>query len=142
MLVRLGPALAALFSDESPTLVLGPQSRGALLGALTAQSLGIGLVEMRKDPGQATNSDAWRIAHTPPDYRDRTLRVGIRRGLVQSGDRVLLVDDVIDTGGQALAAKALVDEAGATWCGVAAVFDLLADPALRYRLTVRSLLRE
>ena len=140
VLGRLGPALAALFDDARPTLVMGPQSRGTLVGALVATHLGVGLVEMRKNPSPATDSDRWLIAHTPPDYRDRTLRVGARRDHLKAGERVLLVDDWIDTGGQATAARELVDAAGATWCGVAVIVDALHDSRLRRDLSVRTLL--
>ena len=140
VLARLGPALSALFEDADPTVVLGPESRGTLLGALVALHLGVGLVELRKDPAPAADSDHWSIALTPPDYRDRTLRVGVRADLIGPAARVLLVDDWIDTGGQATAARAVVDAAGATWCGVAVVVDALADSRLRRDLTVRSLL--
>ena len=141
ILGRLGPALAALFDDARPTLVMGPESRGALVGALVATHLGVGLVEMRKYPRPATDSDRWLVAHTPPDYRDRTLRVGARRDLLKAGERVLLVDDWIDTGGQATAARALVDAAGASWCGVAVIVDALHDSKLRRELAVRTLLQ-
>jgi adenine phosphoribosyltransferase len=140
VLGQLGPALASLFEDTSPTLVIGPQSRGALVGALVATHLGVGLVEMRKDPMPAADSDQWLVAHTPPDYRDRTLRVGARREHLTAGARVLLVDDWIDTGGQATAARNLVEAAGATWCGVAVIVDALHDSRLRRDLGVRALL--
>lgn len=142
ILRRLGPALAGLFGEAEPTVVLGPQSRGALLGALVATHLGVGLVEVRKNPSPAADSDRWRIALTPPDYRDRTLRLGVRRDHLLSGHRVLFVDDWIDTGGQATASRAIVDQAGATWCGAAMVVDSLRDSRLRRDLGVRALLQQ
>jgi adenine phosphoribosyltransferase len=139
ILGRLGPALAELFGDQEPTLVLGPQSRGALLGALVATHLGIGMVELRKDPSPAADSDRWLIAHTPPDYRDRNLRLGARKDHLNAGERVLLVDDWIQTGGQATGARAIVEQSGATWCGVAVIVDGLSDSRLRRDLDLRSL---
>jgi adenine phosphoribosyltransferase len=140
ILRRLGPALAAMFADPPPTVVLGPQSRGTLLGALVAVHLSVGLVEVRKDPSPSTDSDRWLIAHTPPDYRDRTLALGLRREHLGAGDRVLLVDDWIQTGGQAVATRALVRATGARWCGAAVVVDGLHDSRLRHDLRLRSLL--
>jgi adenine phosphoribosyltransferase len=139
ILRRLGPALADLFSDADPTIVLGPQSRGALVGALVACHLGIGLVELRKQPDPSTDSDRWYIAHTPPDYRDRNLRLGVRKDALTGGHRVLLVDDWIDTGGQAIGARSIVEQAGAAWVGAAVIVDGLRDSRLRRDLTVRSL---
>jgi adenine phosphoribosyltransferase len=140
LLAGMGPALAGLTSGPSPTVVLGPQSRGMLLGGLVAAHLGIGLVELRKDPGPAGDSDRWLMAHTPPDYRDRTLQVGVRHDLLIV-QRVLLVDDWIATGGQALAAADLVERAGAVWCGCVVVCDALSDARLRRELKVSSLVR-
>ncbi len=141
ILRRLGPALAGLFREARPTVILGPQSRGALLGALVALESGIGLVELRKNPTPAADSDHWLTTRTPPDYLDRNLHLGARREHLPSGHRVLFVDDWIDTGGQAVAARALVDQAGATWCGAAVVVDGLRDSRLRRELDVRCLTR-
>ncbi len=141
VLRRLGPALAAEFNDLKPTLVLGPQSRGALLGALVALELGVGLVELRKDPQPSADSDRWLTARTPPDYQDRNLELGARRDLLPSTSRALFVDDWIDTGGQAVAARALVQAVGATWCGASVIVDALEDARLRRDLNVHALFR-
>lgn len=137
---RLGPALADLFSEERPTVVIGPQSRGALLGALVAVHLGVGLVEIRKDPSPSADSDRWFVARTPPDYRDRNLLLGARKDHLTAGQRVLLIDDWIQTGGQALASRAIVEQSGSTWCGTAMIVDGLSDSRLRRDLGVKSLL--
>ncbi len=100
----------------------------------------MGFVEVRKDVKPPAHSDTWLQRTTPPDYRDRQHRLGIRRGLVRSADRVLLVDDWIDTGGQASGARALVEAAGARWLGAALLVDALSDSQVRRRVNVRSLL--
>ena len=140
ILQGLGPALAGLFHDAHPTIVLGPQSRGALLGALVAAALGIGLVEMRKEPQPSCDSDRWLTTRTPPDYRDRNLLLGVRREHLTAEHRVLFIDDWIDTGGQGIGAHDLVRKAGATWCGSAVIVDALHDSRVRRDLNVRSLL--
>lgn len=84
ILRRLGPALAKPGSASNVTCVVGPQSRGGLL-ALVALELGVGLVELRKDPEPSTDSDRWLTARTPPDYQGRNLRLGLRRDLVSTG---------------------------------------------------------
>jgi adenine phosphoribosyltransferase len=140
MLSSLGSGLAQLFADAVPTVVLGTESRGSLLGVLTAQHLGIGFAEVRKDPGRAADSDAWWETSTGPDYRDRSLRLGLRRSLLEAGDKVLFVDDWIATGAQAEACHALVKMSGASWIGAAVVVDGLERTALRRTLQVRSLL--
>ncbi|SDN44786.1 adenine phosphoribosyltransferase [Geodermatophilus sp. DSM 45219] len=142
LLQDLGAGLAGLFADEAPTVVLGLPSRGVLLGALVARELGVGLVEVRKDPSPAADSDQWLTVTTPPDYRDRHLELGFRRTLVRTTDRVLLVDDWVATGGQALGAQRLVDAAGAAWLGTAVVVDALVEHRTRRALGVRALVHE
>ncbi|QHT56962.1 adenine phosphoribosyltransferase [Cellulomonas sp. H30R-01] len=139
VLAALGPALAAL-AGAPVTAVVGPPSRGSMLGVLTALHLGAGFVELRKDAVPSADSDAWWQVTTRPDYRDRHLTLGVRRGLLRSGDRVLFVDDWIDTGAQALACRELVRLSGATWVGAAVVVDGCAEPSLRRALGLRSLL--
>lgn len=140
LMQQLGPSLADLHRDVAPTVVLGPQSRGALLGALVAVHLGIGLVELRKDPEPSADSDRWLMARTPPDYRDRNLLLGARREHLGSADRVLFVDDWIQTGVQVIAAREIVELAGATWRGAAVIVDGLSDSRLRRDLAVKGLL--
>ncbi|MBB5838897.1 phosphoribosyltransferase family protein [Kribbella italica] len=139
LLRDLGPALAGLY-DESPTVVVGPVSRGAMIGALTAAALGVGFVEARKEIAQATDSDRWVCRTTGPDYRDRNLVFGFRRGLLRSGDRVLMVDDWADTGATARTVRQLVEDCGAHFIGAACIVDGLLDPRLRHDLPVRALL--
>ncbi|GEA87386.1 hypothetical protein [Cellulomonas cellasea] len=94
----------------------------------------------RASPRRRAGGAAWLQARTPPDHHDKQLDLGIRRDLVGSADRVLLVDDWVATGGQALGARALVEQADATWLGLAVLVDGLTEPAVRRRLGVRSLL--
>lgn len=140
LLHDLGVALADLVREDHPTVVLGLPSRGVLLGALVARELGVGLVEAQKGGGPLSHSDQWLTATTPPDYRDRQLRLGFRRELVRSQDRVVLVDDWVATGGQALGAQRLVAAADATWLGAAVIVDALVEHRARRLLHVRSLL--
>lgn len=135
----LGPALGSLY-DVTPTVVIGPVSRGSLVGALTAAALGVGFVEIRKNGGPATDSDRWVLRTTGPDYRDRHVEFGFRRHLIRPADRVLMVDDWADTGATARTARALVEDCGAGWIGAACIVDGLTDPRLRHDLPLRSLL--
>lgn len=142
VLAGLGPALAELAEDSGAEVVLAPQSRGTLVGALVAQHLRIGLIELRKEVSRLADADRWLVARTPPDYRDRSLQLGIRADLLAPGTRVLFVDEWVDTGGQLAAAHAITGLAGAHWCGAAVVVDALKDPRLRHELAVRSLIRD
>lgn len=141
LLARMGPALADLLRNEEPDLVVAPQSRGTLLGSLVATSLGIGLVELRKEVSRLSTTDVWVTASTPLDYRERNLELGVPGGLLPSGARVAFVDDWIDTGGQMMAAHTITTLAGAKWCGTAVLVDGLEDPRVRRDFAVRSILR-
>ncbi|TQL02589.1 phosphoribosyltransferase family protein [Cellulomonas sp. SLBN-39] len=138
-LALLGPALAALFPEASPTVVVGPESHGSLLGPLVASHVGTGFVAIEKDPGRSADSDAWLEVMTPPDYRDRQLRLGMRKTLLQAGDRVLFVDDWVATGAQVEACRALVGRSGAQWVGAAVVVDGCERPQVRRAVDLRAL---
>lgn len=141
ILSALGPALAQLFVEAEPTVVMGSASRGTLLGPLVATHLGIGFAEVRKGADRASDDDPWLVRHTPPDYRDRNLELAIRTSVLRRGDRVLFVDDWAASGGQATACKQLTGDAGAEWIGAAVIVDGLENSATRRDLKLRALLR-
>ena len=115
---KLDPAAAVnglrSLAGAGAKLVIGPQSSGCLLGPLVALHLHVGFVEVRKDRGPSGDSDAWLRRTTPPDYQDRHLSLGFRKRLITGGDRVLFVDDWIETGGQAHSAHLLTQDAEAS----------------------------
>ena len=132
--------LADAHRDGHPTAVVGIESRGQMLGALVARQLGVAFVEIRKNKHPLGVGERLLRQTTPPDYKERGLVLTMRRGVLGARDRVLLVDDWIATGAQATAARALVDDAEATWVGVSVIVDG-APAAYRQTLGVRSLLR-
>jgi adenine phosphoribosyltransferase len=142
LLTEIPAALAELHSDADPTVVAGIEARGFVLGPLVAASLGIGFAEIRKDDHPAEVGEKRLLRRTtPPDYQKRSLTLTARPNLFIPRDRVLLVDDWIETGAQAIAVRDLVEDAEAEWVGVAVVVDAVS-PEIRRRLNVRALLRE
>jgi adenine phosphoribosyltransferase len=139
LFARITQALAQLH-EAQPTVIAGTQSRGMLLGGAVAYHLGIGFVEIRKDKKADAHGLGLLRRNTPPDYAQRDLTLTLRRGAVRPRDQVLLVDDWIATGAQARAARTLIDDAGGTWLGVAAIVDD-ADAHIRRDLNARALLR-
>jgi len=125
-------------------VIAGTQSRGMLLGGAVAVELGVGFAEIRKDTKAQAKADGPGLdllrRSTPPDYAERDLILTLRRGVVRPRDRVLLVDDWIVTGAQARTARTLVEDAEASWLGVAAIVDD-ADAHTRRDLNLRALLR-
>lgn len=112
-------ALAGAFSNID--VVAGIESRGFIFGAPVAYSLGVGMVPVRK-PGKLPRATA--SADYALEYGTNTLQ--LHRDAVSSGQRVLIVDDVLATGGTAAATVALIEELGAEVAGVAVVIELTA----------------
>lgn len=116
---RTTAALAAPWRDAGITHVLAIESRGFLFGATVAQHLGVPLVPVRK-PGKLPRA---RITESYTlEYGTDTLEC--HADAIGSGARVLIVDDVLATGGTAAAVARLVARTGATLGGIAAVIDL------------------
>ncbi len=112
--------LAAPFAGKVDT-VAAIEARGFILGAPVAYALGTGLVPVRKvgKLPAATMSEAYML-----EYGEATLEMHI--DAVGPGDRVLIVDDVIATGGTLLATASVLRRAGAVVVGVAALLELAA----------------
>jgi adenine phosphoribosyltransferase len=138
LMAEIVAGLAEAHRDTGPTV--GVESRGQMLGALVAMYLGVGFVEIRKNKHPLGVGEPLLRQTTPPDYKERGLVLTMRRGVLHARDRVLFVDDWIVTGAQATAARALVDDAEASWVGVSVIVDG-APAAYRQALGVRSLLR-
>jgi adenine phosphoribosyltransferase len=95
------------------------EARGFLLAAPLAYRLGLGVVPIRKQgklPGK-TVSRTYDL-----EYGTATLE--LQTDSFRSGDRVLLVDDVLATGGTALAGADLVRQSGAEVAGLAVLMEL------------------
>ena len=108
------------FREQKIDVVVGIESRGFILGAPMADRLGVGFVPVRK-PGKLPAST---IAQTYElEYGNDSLE--IHEDAVASGQRVLIVDDLLATGGTACAAKDLVVQAGGNVIGMAFLIELL-----------------
>ncbi|MDB5693327.1 MAG: adenine phosphoribosyltransferase [Alphaproteobacteria bacterium] len=110
--------LAALVG-EKPDLIAAIEARGFAIGAALAQRLGIGLLLIRKWgklPGETIAED-YALEYG-------TDRLAMHVDACAPGARVLLVDDLIATGGTALAAVRLVRRAGAHVTAAAFIIDL------------------
>lgn len=101
-------AMAQPVETLRATHVLGIESRGFIFGAALAQRLGLGFVPARK-PGKLPRA-AFRQAYGL-EYGEDALEV--HQDAFKAGDRVLIVDDVLATGGTAAAARHLVEQSGA-----------------------------
>lgn len=101
-------------------LVAGLESRGFILAAPIAAELGIGMLMVRKAgklPGPVVGADY--------GLEYGTARMEIRPDTVPAGARVLIVDDVLATGGTARAAAQLIEECGGQVAGLFMLMELV-----------------
>ena len=111
--------IAAAHRGHGVTHVAGIEARGFIFGAGVAIALGVGFVPIRKKgklPGETIGQNY------ALEYGVDTIE--IHADVVEAGDRVLLVDDLIATGGTAIAAVGLLRRTGATVEHAAFVIDL------------------
>jgi adenine phosphoribosyltransferase len=112
-------ALAARYKAENIELVAGVESRGFILGAAIADRLGAGFIPIRK-PGKLpapTLRQSYALEYG-------TDAIEIHKDAIRAGQRVLLHDDLLATGGTMAAACALVDSLGGVVAGVAFLIEL------------------
>src|SRR5438105_5965064 len=112
-------AIAKPYRDARITRVVSIESRGFLFGAPIALELGAGLVPIRK-PGKLPAARE-RVEYALEYGTDA---VEIHRDALAPGDRVLLVDDVLATGGTAAAAGRLVGARGVALVGYGFLIEL------------------
>lgn len=111
--------LAEPFSGSGITKVVGMESRGFIFGVPVAQKLGVGFVPVRK-PGKLpaeTVKEEYEL-----EYGTDSLEM--HRDALGGEDRVLIVDDLLATGGTAAATIKLVQSLGAEVVGVGFVIEL------------------
>ena len=118
---RAVEALAEPFRKAGVERVLGIESRGFLLGAPVALALGAGLVIVRK-PGKLP----WQTVSASYELEYGSDTVEMHVDAVTPGQRVLIVDDLIATGGTACAAVELARGAKADLLGCAFLIELTA----------------
>ncbi len=109
------------FRDQDISCVCAIEARGFIFGAAAAIALGCGFVPLRK-PGKLP------AATIGVDYALEygSDRLEMHSDAIAPGQRVLLVDDVLATGGTLAAAAALVEQAGAEIAGAALVVEIAA----------------
>ena len=111
--------LVVAFGRGNMDKVCGIEARGFILASPVAYHAGAGFFPIRKAgklPG-ATVAESFTL-----EYGEATLEV--HRDAVSPGDRVLIVDDVLATGGTAAAAARLIERLGATVAGFACLIEL------------------
>ena len=114
-------AMATPYLDANVDLVVGIESRGFILGAAVAERLDAGFIPIRK-PGKLPArafSESYEL-----EYGQNAIE--LHEDGVDLGQRVLIVDDVLATGGTAAAAVRLIERAGGHLHGLAFLIELTA----------------
>jgi adenine phosphoribosyltransferase len=112
--------LATPYEGQDIDVVVGIESRGFILGAAVAERIGAGFIPIRK-PGKLPAKALKEIYDL--EYGKDALE--IHEDAVEKGQRVLIVDDVLATGGTAAAAAQLVKKLGGELHGLAFLIELL-----------------
>lgn len=111
--------LAAFGKKLGANVVMGPDARGFIFGCPVAYAMGVGFVPVRK-PGKLpreTIKESYSL-----EYGKNELE--INKDAFKKGDKVLIVDDLMATGGTVVASIKLAEKLGAEVVGVATVIEL------------------
>jgi adenine phosphoribosyltransferase len=107
------------YMDYRLDVVAGIDARGFILGAIVAYELNLGFVPIRKKGKLpfTTLAEDYELEYG-------SASVEVHSDACRPGDRVLLIDDLVATGGTMLAGRALIERLGATLVEAAAIVDL------------------
>ncbi len=111
--------LATPFEGQGIQKVAGVEARGFIFGLAVALQLSVGFVPIRK-PGKLP----WEVVGEDYDLEYGSGRLEVHRDAIDAGDRVLLVDDLIATGGTAEAAVKIIEKIGGEVVACAFVIEL------------------
>ena len=112
-------SFAESVADSKPTAIAGPEARGFIFGPLLAARLGCPFIPIRK-PGKLP-SDTFSVAYEL-EYGTNTLEM--HKDALNETDRVIIVDDLLATGGTIQAAITLIEGSGALTIGTCFVIEL------------------
>lgn len=113
--------MAERFAAERVDRVIGIEARGFILGAPVAVSLGAGFVPVRK-----AGKLPWAVVREEYQLEYGTDKLEIHRDAIHPDERVVVIDDVLATGGTAAATCRLVETLGATIVGLGMLIELKA----------------
>ena len=111
--------IAARFVDANIQRVIGVEARGFILGAPIAVALGAGFVPVRK-----AGKLPWAVVREEYDLEYGSDKLEIHRDAIHPGERILVVDDVLATGGTAAATCRLVSALGGNIVALAVLIEL------------------
>lgn len=111
--------LVERFQDEAVDRVLGIEARGFIFAAPVAFRIGAGFVPVRK-----AGKLPWAVAREEYQLEYGTDRLEIHRDAIHPGERLLIIDDVLATGGTAAACSRLVETLGGVIVGLGFLLEI------------------
>lgn len=111
--------LVDICSKWNPELIVGPEARGFVIGAPLAYGLGVGFVPVRKPGKLPGDTELWEY---DLEYGKDALE--IHRDSIKPGQRVVIADDLLATGGTSLATARLIEKLGGIVEGIVFVIEL------------------
>ena len=120
-----GPALRAVVQDISRRyagevdVIVGIEARGLILGAAVAYELGVGFVPVRK-----AGKLPWQVIREEYSLEYGSDKLEVHRDAIFPGERILVIDDVLATGGTAAATVRLVEALDGIVVGIGVLIEL------------------
>lgn len=111
--------LVSFAKEKGANKIVGPESRGFIFGCPVAKQLHIGFVPARK-PGKLPRETVFEKY----DLEYGSNEIHIHKDAIKPGEKILIVDDLLATGGTALAVAKLVEKLGGEVVGCAFVIEL------------------
>ncbi|TCL35828.1 adenine phosphoribosyltransferase [Anaerospora hongkongensis] len=111
--------IAAAFANEKIDVVVGPEARGFAVGAPVAYKLNAGFVPIRK-PGKLPGE----VLHYEYSLEYGKDALEVHRDAITPGQKVLIVDDLLATGGTAQATAKMVEQLGGEVVGLGVLIEL------------------
>ncbi|HWL66217.1 MAG TPA: adenine phosphoribosyltransferase [Actinomycetota bacterium] len=99
--------------------VLGIEARGFIVAAPLAYRFTAGLIPVRKQ-----GKLPWKLEHVTYELEYGTDRLEVHKDAIETGERILIVDDVLATGGTARATAQLTERCGGRVAGIATIMEL------------------
>lgn len=112
-------SLVHICEDWKPELIVGPEARGFVIGAPLAYALGVGFIPVRKPDKLPAETEVFEY---DLEYGKDALE--IHKDAIKKGQRVVIVDDLLATGGTSLATAKLVEKLGGIVAGLVFVIEL------------------
>ena len=120
---------AEFAKEKGADVIVGPESRGFIFGAPVAAELGIGFVPVRK-PGKLPRE----VISCSYDLEYGSNTIEIHKDAIQKGQKVVIIDDLLATGGTTEATVKLIEELGGVVVGIAYLIELAEEFDGRGRL--------